>query len=105
MLPVGTRITTTSYSALTGTSHIYGVIGEYCAEHNTYRIDWDEGGYDYLCEGEFDVLTTYRVYFTDVKDGCANQKLLESANVQDIYDYMACLGHTDVKVEPINEED
>lgn len=83
---------------------IHGVIGDIKTDESGdtyYRIDWNGGGYDYLYPCKFDVLTTYRVYFTDVKDGCPNQKLLESASVQDIYDYMAYLGHTDVKVEPI----
>lgn len=56
MLPVGTRITTTQKSALTGTSYIYGAIGEVSADHQgstIYRIDWNEGGYDYLYRFEF----------------------------------------------------
>lgn len=58
MIPIGTRISITHYSALTGHTRIYGVVGKFNAEHNMYRIDWYGGGCDWLCEGEFDVLTT-----------------------------------------------
>jgi len=44
---------------------------------------------------------TYRVYFIDARDGYPNQKLLEVDCVDDIYGYMAHLGHTVTKVEEV----
>lgn len=41
---------------------------------------------------------TYRVHFIDARDGYPNQKLLEVERVDDIYRYMASLGHTVTEV-------
>lgn len=45
-------------------------------------------------------MKTYRVYFTDTKDGCPNQKLL-MGNPNDICTYMASLGHTNIIIEEV----
>lgn len=55
-LKVGTQVATTHYSALTGTSYVIGIVGGYDHENDTYRIDWNDGGYDYLCRGELIVI-------------------------------------------------
>lgn len=43
-------------------------------------------------------MKTFDVHFIDAKDGCGNHKILQANSAQDIQEYMAELGHTQVKI-------